>query len=275
MASRTGAERFLASLTKASPRGAILGLVAVLLALAASGCGGGGSDAQSQAQGTSNAAAQAQAGEGKQSSSTSATPGNGSSAGKDSAQTPASAAQGGGGKHGQPIAAPKGPREREATPQERAEATVASIALSSPALTPGPESKLMLPAPYTCDGRDSWPAFEWSGVPAGTAQLDLFVMNLAAVNEKVFFDWAVAGIAPELTSLEAGKLPKGTVVGENSFGKRGYSICPPGKEETYIVALYALPEALPAKPGFEPLARREAILGQAGNVGLLAPTYAR
>jgi phosphatidylethanolamine-binding protein (PEBP) family uncharacterized protein len=261
-------------LAKASPGKVILGL-AVVFVLALSGCGGGGdSEGQSQSTGNADSAAQVkkeQAGTPSSSKTSQGNQGQGKAqAGSDAAATP----QQGAGKQAPPITPPEGKRERGATPQERAEATVASISLSSPALTPGPESKLMLPATYTCDGKDSWPAFEWSGVPAGTAQLDLFIMNLAPVDEKVFFDWAVAGIDPDLTHIDAGELPKGTVTGTNSFGKRGYSICPPGQEETYIAALYALPEALPAKPGFEPLARREAILGQAGNVGLLAPTYA-
>jgi phosphatidylethanolamine-binding protein (PEBP) family uncharacterized protein len=144
------------------------------------------------------------------------------------------------------------------------------MTLSGPALAPGPESISTLPATYTCDGKDTWPTLRWSGVPAGTAELALLVLNLEPVNEALFFDWAVTGLEPGLTGLESGKLPKGAIVGKNSFGKTGYSICPPNGKETYVFALYALPSSLPASKGFDPKALREQILGLSGNSGLLA-----
>jgi phosphatidylethanolamine-binding protein (PEBP) family uncharacterized protein len=133
-----------------------------------------------------------------------------------------------------------------------------------------------LPAPYTCDGKDSWPQLDWQGVPPGTEELVLFAMNAQPVGGKLFFDWAVAGLDPSLQGLEAGKLPKGAVIGTNSFGKSDYEICPPaGQAETYVFALYALPKRLSPAKGFDPHALREAALGASGNAGLLAVSYAR
>jgi phosphatidylethanolamine-binding protein (PEBP) family uncharacterized protein len=133
-----------------------------------------------------------------------------------------------------------------------------------------------LPAPYTCDGAGSWPALRWSGVPAGTKELVLYVMNARPVGGRLFFDWALAGLDPSAQSLAAARLPKGAVVGTNSFGKRGYEICPePGAAETYIFALFALPRALSPKPGFDPRTLREEILALSGNVGLLTAIYSR
>jgi phosphatidylethanolamine-binding protein (PEBP) family uncharacterized protein len=175
-------------------------------------------------------------------------------------------------KHGPTPAAPKGEQEPGITPQQRREATVANIALSSPGVASG----AALPATYTCDGKDSWPALEWQGVPAGTAELALYLMNIQPVEEQIFFDWAVAGIDPALGGIETGKLPKGAVVGKNSFGQNGYTICPPqGKGETYMFVLYALPKALSPVQGFDPLALREEALGLSGNAGLMAVTYTR
>ena len=77
------------------------------------------------------------------------------------------------------------------------------------------------------------------------------------------------------TSLAEGELPKGAILGRNGFGKQGYSICPRNPEETIIFALHAIPEPSGARPGFDPLALREAVLAQAGDVGLLAVTYAK
>jgi phosphatidylethanolamine-binding protein (PEBP) family uncharacterized protein len=184
---------------------------------------------------------------------------------------PGATPTGGGGKHGPHIAPPKGQREPEPTPAEKAEATVADMTLQSPAIPAG-----TIPATYTCEGANSWPALQWSGVPAGTKELILYVMNAQPLGGRLFFDWAVAGLDPGLQSLEAGKLPKGAVVGTNSFGERGYSICPPtGSGETYIFALFALPKALSPQKGFDPRPLREEILDVSRNVGLLTAAYAR
>jgi phosphatidylethanolamine-binding protein (PEBP) family uncharacterized protein len=131
----------------------------------------------------------------------------------------------------------------------------------------------VLPAVYTCDGKDSWPALRWAGVPEGTAELALFAMNVQPVEEKLFFDWAVAGLNPSLTGIEAGTLPKGAITGQNSFGKAGYSICPPGTGETYMFALYALPQRLSPGQGFDPRTLRKEVLALSGNVGLLPTAY--
>jgi phosphatidylethanolamine-binding protein (PEBP) family uncharacterized protein len=168
---------------------------------------------------------------------------------------------------------PKGEPEPEATPAEQAEATVADLSLGSPAL--GSSGEAPLPATYTCDGSNTSPPLEWQGVPTGTAELVLFAMNTQPVGGKLFFDWAVAGLSPNLSGLEAGKLPGGAVQGKNSAGKVGYSICPQSGGETYVFALYALPKRLSPAKGFDPHALREAVLAQAGHAGLLAATYAR
>ena len=70
--------------------------------------------------------------------------------------------------------------------------------LESPAITAAPAHPGRLAATYTCDGKDSWPELRWSGVPAGTAELVLFAMNVQPVEEKLFVDWAVAGLDPGL-----------------------------------------------------------------------------
>lgn len=143
---------------------------------------------------------------------------------------------------------------------------------SSQSSSAGPQT---LPSTYTCDGKGTSPALSWHGVPAGTAELVLFAMNVQPVDGKLFFDWAVAGLSPELEEIEAGKLPKGAVVGRNGFGKTGYEICPEGGGETYIFTVFALPKKLSPAPGFDPSALRREVLGASGNVGLLALSYTR
>ena len=177
-------------------------------------------------------------------------------------------------KQGPKIKAPRGKPEPAPTPSQRAHAVLANIALQSPALKPGPESVSLLPATYTCDGVDTPPPLRWAGVPAATRELVLFAINLEPIDEALFFDWAVAGIDPGAEAIEAGRLPKGAILGQNSFGRRGYSICPSaGKPETVIFVLYALPEGLDPPAGFDPMSLRREVLARSHNSGLLAVSY--
>lgn len=165
------------------------------------------------------------------------------------------------------------------TPQQRAKATVLTMRLESPALasaSAAPGGVVTLPATYTCDGRNTWPELTWQGVPEGTAELALYVMNLRPVAGELFYDWTVADLDPSLTGIPSGRLPKGAVEGRNSSGKVGYTICPSkGSSETFLFALYALPEPLAAQRGFDPNAVRREIAMQAGNSGVMAVSYGR
>lgn len=281
MAQRTGAERFLASIAKAAGAGVLLALAVVALLLA--GCGGGDDSsgqaastaAQAQVSGQSGDASDPASGGGK--GATGPANAEGKAAGEAAAP-----GEGGGGesssqgqKHGQRIAPPKGPREQAPTPLQVNNATVADMSLRSPAIVAANGNPGTLAATYTCDGKDSWPELSWGGVPAGTAELVLYAMNVQPVEEQLFVDWAVAGLDPGLTGVEAGKLPKGAIVGTNGFGKRGYSICPTGSGEIYMFAVYALPTRLAPPKGFDAREFRKQILDASGNVGLLPAVYAR
>jgi phosphatidylethanolamine-binding protein (PEBP) family uncharacterized protein len=243
---------------------------AVAAALVVCGCGGDSATETASTSPSSTAAGQEGGGQGQSPSSSPSGTSKKSAAKEAADQAAAGPAPSTAAKQGAPIVAPKGPREPEATPAQRAEATIADISLSSPALAPGPESVSILPAAYTCKGKDTWPRLRWSGVPADTAELVLLVLNLEPVNEAFFFDWAVAGIDPSLEGIESGQLPKGAILGKNSFGKEGYSICPAASKETIIFALYALPASLGARRGFDPAELRKEILAASGNAGLMA-----
>jgi phosphatidylethanolamine-binding protein (PEBP) family uncharacterized protein len=267
MAQRPGAKRFLA--TSAKTASARIPLALAVAALALAGCGGGSSDTAgsdtSSSGGSSNAAPSG------------ATDGAGSGAPSAKEVAEGSTAEGEqpslGAKQGPSVPQPKGAPEPGITPEQRREATVASMILQSPSSQPSTAGPPALPAQYTCDGTSTSPALRWQGVPQGTAELALLAMNIQPVGGKLFFDWAVAGLSPELEEIEAGKLPKGAVVGRNSFGKTGYEICPEAGGETYMFALFALPKRLSPSQGFEPLAFRKAVLETSGDVGLLALTY--
>jgi len=101
-------------------------------------------------------------------------------------------------------------------------------------------------------------------------------MNVAPVQGKLFFDWALAGIDPTLKEIESGKLPPGAVQGQNSFGKAAYEICPAqGEAETYVFALYALPSALSPQRGFDPAELRRQVQALSRDAGLLTASVGR
>lgn len=129
----------------------------------------------------------------------------------------------------------------------------------------------------TCGGADVWLPFAWNGVPQGTAELALFIVNLRPVNEAVFVDWAVAGLSPASKGIPAGALPAGAIVGRNGFGRAGYSICPPkGGSEAYIARLVALSHPLHPRPGFDAKALYLEAARAAKAVGLAgAGSYSR
>jgi phosphatidylethanolamine-binding protein (PEBP) family uncharacterized protein len=139
----------------------------------------------------------------------------------------------------------------------------------------GSQGPGLLPSAYGCAGANLWPTLRWSAPPSDTRELVLFAMNVQPVAEKIFFDWAVAGLDPGLREIKSGKLPAGAVLGRNSFGQAGYSLCPSGQAETYLFALYAVPKRLSVKRGFDPRALRKEVSGLSGNAGLLAAVYAR
>jgi len=267
-------QRLLAKPARATSARVILALVLAALLLA--GCGGGSSDGSS----STASAAEASSGsvEGSHSDGSdaktqgvngSAGAGGGSASGSNANGAQHTAAT----KHGPHVPQPTGAPEPKITPQQHQEATVVTMSLESPdAITGGGQLK-QLPAKYTCNGANTWPTLRWNGTPAGTAELALFVMNVQPVEGRLFFDWAVSGIEPGRGEIETGKLPKGTVVGRNSFGKNGYSVCPPGQGEVYMFALYAMPEKVSASSGFDPGETRKKVLDVSGNAGLMALSY--
>ena len=282
VASRTGDKRLIVT-PAAKSTSAGLCLALVLAGLLLGGCGGGSSDPPSSA--TTESSAQVAGPSGAAGSSGggghSSQPGAGgkqqttASEHPESRQDPAASTAGQGQKHGPRIARPKGQPEQAPTPAEKANLTVADMSLRSPSLPVGPGGPAPLTAPYTCDGAGKWPALSWSGVPAGTAELVLYAMNLAPVEGTTLRRLGRGRDRSRPTGIEAAKpCPRAWWWGRNSFGKRGYEICPEGSE-TYVFAVYALPRALSPGPGFDAREFRKALLGVSGNVGLLSVAYTR
>ena len=150
--------------------------------------------------------------------------------------------------------------------------TVEKVEMSSPAVS----SSELLATRYTCDGSDTSLPLHIKGVPPGTAELAIDILNLEPVNGKLFFDWAVTGLSPTLRSIAPGKLPAGAVVGTNSNGQVRYTLCPPkGPLTHYIGVIFALRHHLHAKTGFNATALRLQALHDAPYEGFLSLAYKR
>jgi Raf kinase inhibitor-like YbhB/YbcL family protein len=113
-----------------------------------------------------------------------------------------------------------------------------AIELTSPAFSDGET----IPARYSRDGLNEPPPLEWTGVPAGTAELAVVVLDPDAPRG-TFVHWIVAGLDPALPGIGEGPTP--AVEGRNGWGEVGYGgpKPPPGdRPHRYIFTLYALAE---------------------------------
>jgi Raf kinase inhibitor-like YbhB/YbcL family protein len=163
------------------------------------------------------------------------------------------------------------PASRTATAPPPPAAT-ASIQVSSD-FTPGGA----IPRVHTCDGQDTSPPLRATGLPAGTKEVLIVMVDHDAGD---FMHWGIASLAPSgpgSIDLPAGGKPAGAVPGRNSFGSLGYrGPCPPSGDSAhhYAITVYALSRPSELKPGFPP----GAVTGMpipALAVGRLTGVYAR
>lgn len=118
-------------------------------------------------------------------------------------------------------------------------------------------------------GENVSPALEWSGVPAGTAQLLLVVEDVDTPTPRPFVH-LVALVDPALTALPAGvltpeKAPAGVQILRSGMG-RGYLGPEPIKghgPHRYVFQLFALPHALTADTATRPRALLATVPGPA------------
>lgn len=128
-----------------------------------------------------------------------------------------------------------------------AEGGAMSLVLKSPAFEPGGE----IPIVHTCEGKDSSPPLEWSGLPPGTKSLALVVDDPDAPDPKAprmtWVHWVLHDLPPSATGLAEGvkALPPGTREGKNDWRRTGYGgPCPPTGRHRYFFKLYALDRML-------------------------------
>jgi len=125
-----------------------------------------------------------------------------------------------------------------------------TLSLTSPAFRPGGE----IPTVHTCEGADTSPALQWSGVPARAKSLALIMDDPDAPDPKAprmtYVHWVLYNIPPTAKGLAEGAarggLPPGTREGTNDWKRTGYGgPCPPIGRHRYFHKLYALDAELP------------------------------
>ena len=141
--------------------------------------------------------------------------------------------------------------ERTAAYAETGEGVIAmTLEITSPAFS----HNEVIPSKHTCDGQDTSPALEWSGLPEGTKSIALVVDDPDAPDpaapKMTWVHWVLYNIPPSATGLpEAVKsqdLPEGTKEGLNDWKRTGYGgPCPPIGRHRYFHKLYALDAVLP------------------------------
>ena len=139
-----------------------------------------------------------------------------------------------------------------------------------------------IPREHTCEGRDSAPPLEWTGVPAAAKSLALIVDDPDAPDPKApkmtWVHWVLYNLPPTATSLPAGatkaSLPPGTREANNDWGKPGWrGPCPPIGRHRYFFKLYALDVVLPEIAGADKAKLEAAMKGHVVAEGQLIGTY--
>jgi Raf kinase inhibitor-like YbhB/YbcL family protein len=102
-----------------------------------------------------------------------------------------------------------------------------------------------IPERYACTGEPAGtsPPLAWVGVPPGTVELALTVVDVSTPEQ--FVHWVVAGLDPNLLGLDEGSVPERAVEARNDSSEFGwYGPCPPaGETHTYLFTLFALTAA--------------------------------
>ena len=131
-----------------------------------------------------------------------------------------------------------------------------------------------IPSKFTCDGSDTSPPLQITGVPSEAKSLVLIADDPDAPSG-LFTHWLVWNIPPQTNSIAEGSAPKG-VQGTNDFGKSGYKgPCPPPGTHRYSFKIFALDRELDLRAGAKRSQVDAAMKGHVIAQGELVGRYAR
>jgi Raf kinase inhibitor-like YbhB/YbcL family protein len=118
-----------------------------------------------------------------------------------------------------------------------------------------------IPRQFTCRRGES-PPLNWSGAPSGTKSLALVVDDAAAPITPYVY-WIVFNINPEISGIQANRLPPQAMQAVNSKGTVGYAAPCPSHRHQYRFTIYALNTSLPLPEGASLTAVTSAIASHA------------
>jgi Raf kinase inhibitor-like YbhB/YbcL family protein len=129
------------------------------------------------------------------------------------------------------------------------ETTTSGVRITSPAFAPSGA----IPKTHTLEGENLSPPLVFHDVPQGAKSLALIVDDPDAPDpakpKVVWVHWLLYNLPHDVTGLAAGagdRLPDGTLVGLNDWGKQSYGgPKPPIGRHRYFFRLYALDIRLP------------------------------
>ncbi len=131
-----------------------------------------------------------------------------------------------------------------------------------------------IPSKFTCDGSDTSPPLQITGIPSEAKSLVLIADDPDAPGG-LFTHWLVWNIPPQTSSIAEGIAPKG-VQGANDFGKSGYrGPCPPPGRHRYSFKIFALDRELELRSGAKRSQVDAAMKGHVIAQGELVGRYAR
>jgi len=151
-----------------------------------------------------------------------------------------------------------------------------TIKLTSSAFKDG----AMIPARYTCDGKDISPPLNWSEVPEGTQSFALICDDPDAPIG-TWVHWVVYNIPDNVTAFPENVPPHKSVMGNilqgmTDFRRIGYGgPCPPRGTHRYYFKIYALDTMLNLPAG---ATKRELLRAMEGHIlveGQLMGRYGR
>ena len=131
-----------------------------------------------------------------------------------------------------------------------------------------------IPEQFSCTGpAGTSPPLAWTGVPPGTVELAITVVDVSTPEQ--FVHWVVAGIDPALLGLDEGSVPESAVEARNDSSEFGwFGPCPPaGETHTYLFTLFALTAASGVAEGTGGPEAVGQIAATPGVAATLAGTY--
>ena len=127
---------------------------------------------------------------------------------------------------------------------------------------------------FTCDGSDTSPPLQITGIPSNAKSLVLIADDPDAPGG-LFTHWLIWNIPVQTSSITEGSAPKG-VHGANDFGKSGYrGPCPPPGTHRYSFKIFALDRELDLHTGAKRPQVDSAMKGHIVAQGELVGRYAK